>query len=395
MSNLKGKGAIIGIGEVPTGRFPETEAIQFAVKSAKLAIEDAGIDKEEIDCIMPTAAMFSGVFTNEMATGRIVEELGLKNVKSNSNIWSGGSSSSISLKLACALVAQGDAKNVLMVQTEKLATGMPSGQAGIDLFAFAGMSNEWEVPFGQNFSSLTALATMRYQYETGTTDEQMAAVCVSNRKWAEMNPHAFFRKPLTIEEVMSSKMLARPLRAKMSNMLFDGGSAMIVTSAERAPDVVEKPVYVLGEGGSNTHFVYSQEPDMTRFGFAKAGRQAFEQAGLTPADIDVAEIYDSYPIYQVIGFEELGFCKRGEAGEMFLRGDTWPGGKIPCTTDGGMLSKGHIGAGGSYSLLVESVRQLRGEAGERQVPGARFAAETGTGGTYVDAHATILGNEIP
>jgi 3-oxoacyl-[acyl-carrier-protein] synthase III len=154
MSNLKGKGAIIGIGEVPTGRFPETEAIQFAVKSAKLAIEDAGIDKEEIDCIMPTAAMFSGVFTNEMATGRIVEELGLKNVKSNSNIWSGGSSSSISLKLACALLAQGDAKNVLMVQTEKLATGMPSGQAGIDLFAFAGMSNEWEVPFGQNFSSL-------------------------------------------------------------------------------------------------------------------------------------------------------------------------------------------------------------------------------------------------
>ena len=383
MSRGKAKGAIIGIGEVPTGRFPETEAIEFAMKSAKLAIEDAGIDKDEIDCIMPTAAMFSGVFTNEMATGRMVEELGLKNVKSNCNIWSGGSSSSNSLKLACALVEQGDAKNVLMVQAEKLGTGMPSGQAGIDLFAFSGMSPEWEIPFGQNFSSLTALATMRYKYETGATDEHMAAVCVSNRKWAEMNPHAFFRKPLTVEEVMASKML------------FDGGEALIVTSAERAPDVVDKPVYVLGEGGSSTHFVFSQEPDMTRFGFAEAGRQAFEQAGLTAADIDVAEIYDSYPIYQIIGFEELGFCERGAAGEIFLRGDTWPGGKIPCTTDGGMLSKGHIGAGGSYALLVESVRQLRGTAGERQVPGARFAAETGTGGTYVDAHATILGNEIP
>lgn len=395
MSRGKAKGAIIGIGEVPTGRFQETEAIEFAMKSAKLAIEDAGINKEEIDCIMPTAAMFSGVFTNEMATGRMVEELGLTGVKTNCNIWSGGSSSSNSLKLACAMLAQGDAKNVLMVQAEKLATGMPSGQAGIDLFAFAGQSPEWEIPFGQNFSSLTALATTRYKYETGTTDEQMAAVCVSNRKWAEMNPHAFFRKPLTIEEVMASKMLSTPLRAKMSNMLFDGGSALIVTSAERAPDVVDKPVYVLGEGGSSTHFVFSQEPDMTRFGFAKAGRLAYEQAGLTAADIDVAEIYDSYPIYQVIAFEELGFCERGEAGEIFLRGDTWPGGKIPCTTDGGMLSKGHIGAGGSYSLLVESVRQLRGTAGERQVPGARFAIETGTGGTYVDSHATILGSEIP
>ena len=395
MSKGKAKGAIIGVGEVPTGRFPETEAIQFAMQSVKMAIEDAGIDKDEIDFILPTAAMFSGVFTNEMATGRMVEELGLKNVKSNCNIWSGGSSSSNSLKIANALIEQGDARTVLMVQAEKLATGMPSGQAGIDLFAFAGQSPEWEIPFGQHFSSLTALATMRYQYETGTTDEQMAAVCVSNRKWAEMNPNAFFRKPLTIDEVMSSKMLSRPLRAKMSNMLFDGGEALIVTSAERAPDMVEKPVYVLGEGGLSTHFVFSQDPDLTRFGFAEAGRQAFEQAGLTAKDIDVAEIYDSYPIYQIIGFEELGFCGRGEAGEMFLRGDTWPGGKIPCTTDGGMLSKGHIGAGGSYSLLIESVNQLRGTAGERQVPGARFAIETGTGGTYVDSHATVLGSEIP
>ena len=170
---------------------------------------------------------------------------------------------------------------------------------------------------------------------------------------------------------------------------------MIVTSAERAPDVVEKPVYVLGEGGLSTHFVFSQEPDMTRLGFAEAGRQAYEQAGLTAKDIDVAEIYDSYPIFQIIGFEELGFCDRGEAGEMFLRGDTWPGGKIPCTTDGGMLSKGHIGAGGGVSLMVEAARQLMGKAGERQVHGARFAVETATGGTYMDSQVTVLGTEIP
>ena len=111
--------------------------------------------------------------------------------------------------------------------------------------------------------------------------------------------------------------------------------------------------------------------------------------------MDVAEIYDSYPVYQMIGFEELGFCERGEAGEIFMRGETWPGRRIPCTTDGGMLSKGHIGAGGAVSLMVEAARQLMGKAGERQVKDARFAVETATGGTYMDAQVTILGTEIP
>ena len=283
---------------------------------------------------------------------------------------------------------------MLFVHAERLGTGV-SAQGGIDLFSTAGISGEWEVPFGQHYSSIAALATTRYKYETGTTDEQLAAVCVSNRKWAELNPHAFFRKPMTIEEVMASKMLSTPLRAKMSNMLFDGGSAFIVTSAERARDLTDRPVYVLGEGGLVTHFVYSQEPDLTRFGWAKAAEQAFGQAGLTAQDMDVAEIYDSYPIYQLIGFEELGFCERGQAGEIFMKGDTWPGGRIPCTTDGGMLSKGHIGAGGAVSLMVEAVRQLMGKAGERQAPGARFAVETATGGTYMDAQVTVLGTEIP
>jgi acetyl-CoA C-acetyltransferase len=218
---------------------------------------------------------------------------------------------------------------------------------------------------------------------------------VSNRKWALLNPNAFFKKPLTIEEVMTSKMLSTPLRAKMSNMLFDGGCAFIITSAERARAINEKPVYLLGEGGVVTHFVFSQEPDVSRFGWARAGKAAFEMAGLTPQDMDIAEIYDSYPIYQMIGFEELGFAGRGQAGEMFLRGDTWPGGKLPTTTNGGMLSQGHTGAGGACALMVETVRQLMGKAGDRQVKDAKFAVETAVGGTYMDAQVTILGTEIP
>jgi acetyl-CoA C-acetyltransferase len=394
MGGLKGKVAIVGIGEVPTGRCPDKPAIYHALESARLAIEDAGIDKDEIDFVMPTAAMFSFSYIGELTTARVAEELGLKNCKKNCLIFSGGSSSSTGLQMAGSMVASGVANAVLYVHSEKLGTGV-TGQGGIDLFSVSGISPEWEVPYGQHYSTVAALSTTRYKYETGCTDEQLAAVCVSNRKWAELNPNAFFRKPLSIEEVLASKMLSTPLRAKMSNMLFDGGSAFIVTSAERAKDLRNKSVYILGEGGIVTHHVYSQEPDISRFGWARAAKQAFEQAGLTPGDIDVAEIYDSYPIFQLIAFEELGFCERGEGGDMFMRGETWPGGKIPCTTDGGMLSKGHIGAGGGVSLLVEAARQLMGKAGDRQVPGAKFAVETSTGGTYMDAQVTILGTEIP
>ncbi len=394
MSGLRGRTAIVGIGEVPTGRHADRSAISFALDSARMAILDAGIDKNEIDFVVPTGSLFSSQFSNELATCRVVEELGLKNVVSNCQVFSGGSSSTNALRIASALVETGRARALLFVHTDKLGTGV-TAQGGIDLFSTAGISSEWEVPFGQHYSTVAALATMRYKHETGTTDEQLSAVCVSNRKWAELNPNAFFRKPLTVDEVMSSKMLSTPLRAKQSNMLFDGGAAFIVTSAERARDLVERPAYVLGEGGVVTHFAYHQEPDLTRFGWARAGREAFAMAGLDPKDVDVAEIYDSYPIYQLIAFEEIGLCRRGEAGELHLRGDTWPGGRIPTTTDGGMQSKGHIGAGGSVSLLVEAARQVMHKAGERQVPGARFAVETAVGGTYMDAQVTVLGNEIP
>ena len=394
MSRSRGKTAIVGVGEIPTGRYPDRGAIYFALDAARMAIRDAGIDKNTIDFVIPTSALFSPQFSNELSTCRLVEELGLGAVSANVTVFSGGSSSTNALRIASALIETGRARTILFVHCDKLGTGV-TAQGGIDLFSTAGISMEWEVPYGQHYSTVAALATQRYMFETGTTEEQLSAVCVSNRKWAEMNPNAFFRKPLTVQEVMASKILSTPLRAKQSNMLFDGGAAFIVTSSERARDLTDKPAYVLGEGGVVTHFAYHQEPDLTRFGWAKAGRMAFEEAGITPADIDVAEIYDSYPIYQLIAFEEIGLCRRGEAGEMHLRGDTWPGGKMPTTTDGGMLSKGHIGAGGSVSLLVEAARQVMGRAGARQVPDCRFALETAVGGTYMDAQVTILGNQIP
>jgi acetyl-CoA C-acetyltransferase len=394
MHLTRGRTAIVGIGEVPTGRFADKRAIAFALESARAAILDSGLDKDDIDFVIPTGAVFNSQFSNELATSRLVEELGLRRVTGNCQVFSGGSSSTNALRVASALIETGRARAVLFVHTDKLGTGV-TAQGGIDLFSTAGISAEWEVPFGQHYSTVAALATTRYKYETGCTDEELSAVCVSNRKWAQLNPHAFFRTPLTIEEVMSSKMLSTPLRAKQSNMLFDGGGAFVVTSADRARELTDRPAYVLGDGGVVTHFAYSQEADLTRFGWARAAQAAFAEAGITPSDVDVAEVYDSYPIYQLIAFEEIGLCPRGEAGRLFLDGETWPGGRIPTTTDGGMLSKGHIGAGGSVSLLIEAARQVMGKAGERQVPNVRFAVETATGGTYMDAQVTVLGNEVP
>ena len=395
MSSLKGKAAIVGVGEVPTGRFAEHPAIYHAVESARQAIADSGVNKNDIDFVMPTGAVYNSQFNNDLVTCRLVEELGLTNARTNEQVFAGGASGSCLVKTAASLIASGVAKNVLCVHADKLGTGLAGGQAGIDLFSTAGISGEWEVPFGQHYSTIAALSMNRYMHETGSTVEDMAAVCVSNRKWAEKNPNAFFRKPLTAEEVLSSKMLSEPLTAKMSNMLFDGGSAFVMTSAERAKDVCDRPAFLLGEGSRVTHFVFSQEKDITRFGWKDAARNAFEEAGLTPADIDVAEIYDSYPIYQLITFEEIGLAERGKGGEMFRQGHTWPGGKIPTTTNGGMLSQGHTGAGGGVALVVEAARQVLGRAGERQVPNVRFAVETGTGGTYMDSQVTIFGNEIP
>lgn len=386
--------AIVGIGEVPTGRFPDRSPLEAAVTVSREAIQDAGIDKSEIDYVIPTGHFAFRRFNTDLVFSILVEELGLGGTaKGNAQVFAGGASSAMMMKTAGALINAGMARAVLCVHSEQLGTGLPV-QEVIDLFSTLGIPAEWETPYGQHFSAVAGLFTTRYMFETGTTAEEIASVCVSNRKWAELNPNAMFRKPLTIEEVLGSKMLSTPLHALESNMLADGAAAFVVTSAERARDLTSTPVYLLGEGSRVTQYSISQAVDITRFGYKEAADEAYREAGLTPQDMDIAEIYDSYPVIQLIALEELGFCERGTAGRFVYEGHTWPGGKLPMTTNGGMLSQGHTGAGGGVAILVETARQLMGKAGERQVPNARFAIETATGGTYMDIHVSIFGREI-
>jgi acetyl-CoA C-acetyltransferase len=387
--------AIVGIGEVPSGRFPDRTAVEAALAACTEAIQQSGLARSEIDVVMPTGALYSSEWSTSLAVSRLAEDLGLLGTAhSNTSVFGGGSSATLQLQLAAGLITAGLAKAVLCVHSDRLGTGVDH-TAGIDLFATAGMSSEWEMPLGINFSAVAGLITTRYKHETGTTDEQLAAVCVSMRKWAELNQNAMYRKPLTVEEVMQSKMLSTPLRAKMSNMLADGASAFLVVSPERGADLVENPVYLLGAGGRVSHYSIAADADLARFGYAAAARDAFEMAGLAPSDMDIAQIYDSYPVFVLIALEELGLLERGAAGEFVAAGHTWPGGQLPTTTNGGMLSQGHTGAGGGFAILVETARQLMGAAGDRQVEGARFAVETATGGNYMDAHVSVLGREIP
>jgi acetyl-CoA C-acetyltransferase len=394
MGSFKGKVAVVGIGEVPTGKFPERPCLQNALEACRQAILDSGIEKNEIDTIMPTGTFFDRRYNTDMIFSRLVEELGLLNIaKNNFQVFAGGSSSSTMLKTACGLINSGLAKVVLCVQSDK--TGSAPVQEMIDLFATFGIPDEWETPYGFFMAGTGSLFATRYMHETGTKPEHLASVVVSMRKWAALNPNAMLRRELTLEEVLNSKMVATPFTTKEGNVLADGGAAFIVTSAERARDLPNAPIYPLGFGSRVCHYAVSQDMDLTRLGFYEASQEAYEMAGVGPEDIDIAELYDGYPIFPLITLEGLGICKRGEAGAFVYEGNTWPGGKLPMTTNGGMLGQGHTAAGGGVAILVEAVRQLMGKAGERQVKDARIAVESSLGGTFMDSHIVIMGRELP
>jgi len=393
MSSFKGKVAIIGIGEVPTGKFPERPCLQNGIEAARMAILDAGINKDEIDVVMPTGVFSDGVLNVQLVAGKMVEELGLqRKAKANLQVFSGGSSSSTMLMTACSLVAGGHARMVLCVQCDKVGT-IPTQQM-IDMFTFSG-DPEWEDPYGFFAVANGGLVATRYMHETRTTAEQLASVVVSMRKWAALNPNAMLRRELTIDEILASKMIATPLTTKEANVFADGGAAFIVANAAIAMQVCRTPVYPLGFGSRVTHYSLSQCTNLLDLGYTESGKEAFEMAGINATDVDIVEFYDAYPVYPLLSLEGLGFCKKGEAGAFVQAGNTWPGGKLPMTTNGGMLGQGHTAAGGGIAILVEAVRQLMGKAGERQVKGARIAVETSHGGTFMDSHVCVLGTVLP
>jgi acetyl-CoA C-acetyltransferase len=383
--------AFVGIGELPSGRYPDRSFIGSLVDVAVAAVRDAGLRMTDIDTILLIPCLHSPADQADLVFSRVVEELGLNGrAKSSYMIHSGGSTSDNTVRAATSLIASGHARNVLILQSEKWGSA-PVGEM-IDMLTANGIPREWEKATGLSFNAVGALITRRYMAVSGSTAQDMASVCVALREWARLNPNAMYRdKALTVEQVLGSRMISDPLHAFECPMMADGAVGMVLTSAADARKSHDAWVRVAGSGGCVSHYSIGQEADLGVLGWPKAAREAYEQAGWGPEDADLAEVYDSYAGVLTIALEGLGLAPAGEAGRMFAAGDFSPGGKFPVNTNGGLLSAGHTGVGGGTALLAEGVRQLLHHAEPaRQVPGAARAVCGGSGGTYMDSQVLLL-----
>jgi acetyl-CoA acetyltransferase len=253
-----------------------------------------------------------------------------------------------------------------------------------------GGREQFDTPWGHTLIAKYAMVARRHMYEFGTTIEQLAEIAVSTRYNASLNPDAYYRELITVDDVLNSPMVADPLTKLHCCIRSDGGGAVVLTSERRARHCAKQPVWVLGTGEAVSHVTMSEWRDVTESPCVTSGRLAFGRAGVTPEDIDVCEIYDSFTPTVLLTLEGLGFCKKGEGGPFVEGGTLRVDGALPTNTDGGGLSACHPGMRGMF-LLVEAARQLRAECGARQVPDARLACVNGTGGWFTSASTTILG----
>jgi acetyl-CoA acetyltransferase len=254
-------------------------------------------------------------------------------------------------------------------------------------------ANPYESPYRPLYTASSyALAASRHMHEYGTTREQLAQVAVAAREWALLNPQAWEKEALTVADVLSSRMVSTPLTVRDCCLVTDGGGALVVTSADRARTLRKPPAYVLGVGEDLSHYSISNMPDLTVTGAVRSGAAAYAMAGLQPAEIDVVQVYDAFTITTLLFLEDLGFCPKGEGGRFVADGTIAPGGLLPVNTSGGGLSYCHPGMFGIF-VLIEAVRQLRGEGGRRQVAGCETAIAHGNGGTLSAQSTVILGTE--
>ena len=382
----------VGVGELPSGRYPERNFIGDLTHVGLRALADAQMVPRDVDTILLIPCLHSAFDQADLIFSRMAEELGLiGHLKSSFMLHSGGSTSDNAVRVASGLIASGHARTVLVLNCERW--GSADLNAMVTMLSKYGIPNEWEMPTGLQFNAIGALIQRRYMHATGSSAEDMASVCVTLRKWAQLNPNAmYYGKPLTVEKVLASKVVADPLHALECPMLADGAVAFVMTSAENASKRgLDDTVRIAGSGGCVSHYSIGQEPDAGALGWATAARRAYEQSGWGPQDIQMAQIYDTYAAVTTSAVEGLGLCEPGDGARWFASGAADPGGKLPCNTNGGMLSAGHTGVGGGTALLVEGVRQLLGRAGpQRQIPGVQRCAVGGTGGSYMDAQILLL-----
>jgi acetyl-CoA acetyltransferase len=383
MSEISGKVAIVGVDESDEiGIIPNKPAVQLQAEAARNALRDAGLTLRDVD------GVFSSALGGGFASVEIAEYLGIQPRYTDSTSV-GGSSFVIHVGHAALAIAHGLCDVALITHGEsgKSRVGMPGMRSG-------GLRSQFEEPYGiPSPAGSYALACSRHMYQYGTTKEQLAEIAVATRAWASLNPKALMREPLTIEDVLSSRMITWPFNLLDCCLVTDAAGAVVLTSMERARDLPRTPIAVLGFGEGHDHSMISQMPDLTHGPGRISAPRAFEMAGVKHDDIDVVEVYDSFTYTVLLSLEDLGFCAKGEGGAFVSGQRTAPGGDFPLNTSGGGLSYTHPGMFGIF-LLIEAVRQLRhdyADQGSRQVKDARIGLVHGTGGVLSATGTAILG----
>lgn len=380
---------IAGIGETEQGKIPNKSSFQFLSEASKLAIEDAGIKKEDVDGLVTAFSLVEQTF---MHCTTFADYFGLR-PRYFSSVAIGGATAVWMVAEAAMAIASGQADVVLCVRGDNTLSGISS--SGMVALIREMCHTEFEFPYGLTTPGGYALAAQRYLYEYNARQEHLAAVAVTMRKHAALKPNAMHKEPLTIEDVINSRVIAAPLHKYDCSIISDGGAAFIVTTEEKAKSLgVQKPLVYLwgmGEGYSHQYLTSLKNLDQIYSAIETSGQRAFRTAGVGPKDIDVAFLYDCFTITVLLELEGLGFVPKGEAGPFALEGRLEIGKDLPVNTHGGLLSQAHLGA---MHHVVEAVAQLRGEAGPRQVKDAEVALVHGNGG-IVSAHSTIILGKQP
>jgi acetyl-CoA acetyltransferase len=387
--SLKYAAAVIGAQETDAvGVLPTKSYMHLNAEAAVNAIRDAGIDKSEIDGVA-TASLGGNISPTALAhyLGIVPRYLDGTSV--------GGCSFLIHVRHAAAAIAAGLCETVLITHGESGRSGVGANRRGGDPASIPG---QFEAPYGVSGPPSTfTITAARYLSTYGITEEQLAYVAVAQRKWAAMNPRAMMRDLITVDDVLNSRLIAWPFHLLECCLVTDGGGALVMVSAERAKqmDLRHKPVYLLGAGESCETPMVSGMADFTSSAaFRTSGQSAFAEAGISHDEVDHLMIYDAFAHVPLYGLEDLGFVGKGEAAAFIGDGNTEPGGRLPLNTNGGGLSYTHSGMYGMYAMQ-ESMRQLRGEAGERQVKDCTISVTHGVGGMFGAAGTLIWTNEPP
>ncbi len=375
---------ITGVSETPLGKVTDQSEYSMAALASRHALDEAGLGLGDVD------ALFTN-YMGEEGSVQLGEYLGIQPRYAESSDM-GGASFEFFVHHAMLALRAGrcDVALIAYASRQRSRKNRPRAISPVD----GSLSSQFEAPYGIHFPiGHYALSAARYCHQYGVGPEHLAEIAVAARTWANLNPKAWCQDPLSLEEAMNSPVLCDPLRKIDCCLVTDGGGAVVMTRADRARDADKAPVRVLGAGECHVQWRVAQCPDLTVTPGVVSGREAFGMAGISPSDVDVFQPYDNFTHAVLLYLEDLGFCGKGEAKDFIADGRLRPGGGLPSMTSGGGLSYCHPGALGIL-LIVECVRQLRGEAGKRQVPDAQIGIAHGTGGlAFSTASTVVLAND--